>query len=447
MKVLLINPPMDNIVKSTISSFVDSIVQDNPMPPLGLMYLASYILKHTKHDVRISDLAVEDTLLRDLREYNPDIVGITTTTLTLYDALQVAKTCKLYNPRIITVIGGAHTNIYPAETASFNEFDFIVLGEGEKPLLRLLEGYRPKGKFLGVDIIDNLDDIPFPARDLIDISKYHSAISKNKLVTSMVTSRGCPYNCSFCYQPHYKKWRARSSFNIVGELLQCEELGIKEIEIYDDTFTYDRDRVIEICEQIDYWGVKLDWAIRTRIDCVDKEMLQLMAKAGCKRINYGIESVTPSVLKTLRKGFNMIHVIDALRDTIDAGIEVQAYFMLGSPTETREQMLNTIKFANKYIPDYAYYSITSPFPGTALYEQGLKEGKYNDYWKEFAKNPTANFKIRFWDEDNREELIELFNYGYRSFYSKPSRILKQLANTKSMSEFIRKSKLAIGVLR
>jgi radical SAM superfamily enzyme YgiQ (UPF0313 family) len=222
-------------------------------------------------------------------------------------------------------------------------------------------------------------------------------------------------------------------------------MGIKEFEIYDDTFTYGRDRVIKICDLILKWDMDIDWAIRTRVDCVDKEMLQLMAKAGCKRINYGIESVTPSVLKMLRKGFNMIQVIDAIRDTMDAGIEIQAYFMIGSPRETREQILNTIKFANRYIPDYAYYSITSPTPCTALYTLGLRENRFYDYWREFAQNPRPDFHAYFWDDLPRDELIELMEYGFKSFYLRPNFILKQLAEVRSFNDLMRKAKVMLAM--
>ncbi len=451
MKVLLINPPLYNIVRSTISNFVDSLLIDNPMPPLGLMYLASYILEHTKHEVRITDLAVEDTLLRDLREYNPDIVGITTTTLTLHDAWQVAKTCKLYNPNIKTILGGAHCSIYPEETINLDSVDYVVRGDGEVPIVNILNSIDSKtniDRVNSINIIEDLDSLPFPARHLIDIRKYHTAMS-SKPVTSIITSMGCPFSCSFCYQPHYKKWRARSAENVVAEMRTIALQGILEIEIYDDTFTYDRQRVIDICGNIDADGLNsiISWSIRTRVDRVDRELLQLMSRAGCKRINYGIESITPSVLKMLRKGFTVEQTIDAIKWAKEAGIEVQAYFMIGSPRETREQILDTIKFANEYISDYAYYSITSPFPCTDIYLLGMKEGIFNDYWREFASNPTSDFKIRFYSEDKRDELIELFNYGYKSFYSRPSRILKQLVNTKSMSEFTRKAKIAAGLLK
>ncbi len=447
MKVLLINPPIDHMVVSTVPDYVNAQLSSNPMPPLGLMYLASYVLKHTKHEVRICDMVVGDNLWQTLWDYKPNVVGITTTTLTLYDAVQVAKMCKQYNPSVITVMGGAHCSIYPNETASFKEVDFVVQGEGESPLFELLGGwFGDHDKILPIDIIDNLDDIPFPSRELVDITKYHSAMSKNKLVTSMITSRGCPMNCSFCYQPHYgKRWRARSAGNVVDEIEEIVKLGIHEIEIYDDTFTYDQERALDICLEICRRDLKVDWAIRTRVDCVNKYLLMSMALAGCKRINYGIESVTPSVLKMLRKGFNMIQVIDALRDTMDAGIEIQAYFMIGSPRETREQILSTIKFVNKYIPDYAYYSITSPTPGTDLYTLGMREGKFNDYWREFAKNPTADFKAKFWGDLPREELLKLMEYGFKSFYLRPSFILKQLAKVRSFSDLVNKAKAMVAM--
>jgi radical SAM superfamily enzyme YgiQ (UPF0313 family) len=447
MKVLLINPPIDHMVTSTVPDYVNAQLGSNPMPPLGLMYLASYVFKHTKHEVKICDMVVGDNLWQTLCNYKPDVVGITTTTLTLYDALETAKLCKRYSSSVVTVMGGAHCSIYPNETSNFKEVDFVVQGEGESPLFELLGGwFGGHDKILPIDIIDNLDDIPFPSRELIDIRKYHSAMSKNKLVTSMITSRGCPMNCSFCYQPHYgKRWRARSADNVVNEIEEIVKLGIYEIEIYDDTFTYDQERALDICLEICRRNLKVDWAIRTRVDCVNKNLLMSMALAGCKRINYGIESVTPSVLKMLRKGFNMIQVIDAIRDTTDAGIEVQAYFMLGSPRETREQILNTIRFANKYIPDYCYYSITSPCPSTLLYTLGLRENRFYDYWRGFAQNPRPDFHAYFWNDLPRDELIELMEYGFRSFYLRPSFILKQLFKVRSFGDFMQKAKTMVAM--
>lgn len=448
MKVLLVNPPIDHMVRSTVPDFVNAQLSNNPMPPLGLMYLAAYI-EAGGCKPKILDMVADKTGIHELKQeiwdYKPDMVGITATTLTFYDAVQVAKAVKEIDDIMPVVIGGAHCNVYPEETAAFECFDYVVRGEGELLLSAIIDGEQDE---VVSDVIPfpNLDMLPFPARHLTDINKYRSTISKDKLVTSAVTSRGCPFHCAFCYQPHYgNKWRARSAENVVAEIEECINLGIGEIEIYDDTFTYDRQRVIDICLDILGKNLKIDWAIRTRVDKVDKELLRFMSKAGCKRINYGIESANPEVLKMLRKGITPEQSVEAVRMTKEAGIEVQAYFMIGSPRETKEQIMNTIAFANRLNPDYCYYSITSPCPATLLYTLGMREGKFDDYWRDFAKNPTADFKARFWDDLPRDELIGLMEYGFKSFYLRPSFILKQLAKVRSFDDLMQKAKVMLAM--
>jgi len=224
-------------------------------------------------------------------------------------------------------------------------------------------------------------------------------------------------------------------------------MGIGEIEIMDDTFTFDRQRVIDICLDIRERGLKLDWNIRTRVDKVDLDLLYLMKEAGCKRINYGIESFNNCTLQTLRKGFRGMQAIEAIKLTKKAGIEVQAYLMLGSPDENYEQMESTIQFTNAVNPDYAYYSLTSPMPCTPMYERGLKEGRYRDYWREFALNPAPDFKMKLWNEDTRDEMVKIMEHGYRSFYYRPQYILKQLSKVRSIGELTRKAKMAIGMVK
>jgi len=415
------------------------------MPPLGLMYLAAYIEKHTDHTVKICDMNVGQGLSPFLIwDDKPDIVGITTTTLTFYDALWVAKIVKGYDKNIKVVMGGPHCSIYPQETASFPEVDYVVQGEGELPFMRILEGV--KGKILEPEMIEDLDTLPMPARHLVNLDKYHGILSKRK-TTSILSARACPYHCVFCHQPKGSKWRARSAESVVGEMEIIAEMGIGEIEIMDDTFSYDRDRTLSICWHIQDRGLKINWNIRTRVDKVDEGMLHLMAEAGCKRINYGVESFDNRTLKTLRKGFDSSQALNAIEMTKEAGIEVQAYLMLGSPDETEEQMKSTIRLTNTIKPDYAYFSLTSSLPGTALYEQGLREGRYADYWREYSLAPTANFTMRFWREDSRQEMIEMLEYAYKSFYFRPSYIWEQLLKVRSMSELIRKAKMAIGMAK
>lgn len=419
------------------------------MPPLGLMYLAAYIERCTEHQVEILDMNVGDPLMSALMTYKPDVVGITTTTLTLYDALLVAKMTKEYSKNIVTVMGGAHCSIYPNETASFPEVDYVIQGEGELPFLRLLNGVA--GKILDTEIIENADNKPFPARHLIDIKKYHSVLNK-KPVTSMLSAFNCQMNCSFCYQPHYTKgWRARSAQSVVEEMAQIAKMGIGEIEVMDDTFSFDRDRVLDICDRLIHYKANGVWSvgfnIRTRVDKVDYELLQKMKLAGCKRINYGVESFVPETLKTLRKGFDVEKAGLAIEMTKYVGIEAQAYLMLGSPDETEEQMMQTINITNKLNPDYAYYSLTSPMPGTVMYKWGLNEGRYKDYWREFVLNPTPDFKMRIWREEARDEMVRIMEKGYRSFYYRPQYVLNQLFKVKSMKELTQKARMALAMAK
>ena len=442
MRILLVNPPTTHIVKGGVSSFIDSFVKDNALPPLGLMYLAAFVEKATEHDVKILDMNVSEPLMSALLTYKPDVVGITTTTMTLYDALMVAKVCKEVSRDIVTVMGGAHTSIYPQETASFPEVDYVVVGEGELPFLRVLRGIA--GKVVEAEIIENVDSKPFPARHLIDLSKYHSVLNK-KRTTSMLSSFSCPYRCTFCFQPNGARWRARSAKNVVEEMEDIVRMGIGEIEVMDDTFTFGSQRVIDICLDIIRRKLKIDFNIRTRVDKVDEYMLQCLALAGCKRINYGIESYVPETLKTLKKGFQVEQINKAIAWTKEAGIEVQAYLMIGSPDESKKQMLQTINCANKSGADFAYYSITCPMPGTTMYKWGLNEGRYDDYWRRFALNPTPDMKMKIWREDARDEVIQIMEQGYRSFYFRPGYVMRQVMKVKSIQEFTNKARMAIGM--
>lgn len=451
-KILLVNPPIENRVKASINSFIDSFSDNTPMPPLGLMYLASYLEKHN-HDVEICDMAVGDYLSQYLMEWRvselPEYVGITCTTLTFFDALEVAKSIKAYHKDIKIVMGGANCTIYPEEVATHPAIDYIVQGEGELPFRDIIEGIADRICHPCKSGMKNLSTIP--DYGMVNISRYTSPLAK-KQSYSMVSSRNCPYRCSFCYQPrHEEKFRAYSAEQLSKEFISKFSNKECEVEIYDDTFTYDVNRVAEFCDVLisaKKSGNQLpNWNIRTRVDKVNKELLKIMKQAGCQRINFGIESYNEDVLQTLRKGIRVRDIDSAVEDTKSTGIEIQAYFMLGSPNETSNQMMETINFANKAPIDYAYYSITSPMPKTALYEQGLRDGKYNDYWREHVLNPQKDMKMMFWDEERREELVEMMEYAYRSFYLRPGYVLKQLVKTRSMDEIKRKAEMAIKMIK
>ncbi len=468
MKVLLINPPMDNLIMSDSPVFIDEERGYNP--PLGLLYLAAYVLRNSNHTINILDTQVEelsyDQIKQKISQFKPDLVGIQAMTFTLIDVIKVAKLVKEIDPSIKVVLGGPHVNIFPYETIAIQYIDYLILGEGEQVFsefldcisdgkkLRKINGIIFKtssGKIIHTgqrQLIQDLDILPFPSRELTPYKKYTSLLAKRSPITTMITSRGCPYNCAYCHRPHLGRiFRARSAMNVVDEMEECVNLGVKEILIYDDTFTIDKKRTLDICSGIIKRKLDIGWDIRARVDTIDKEMLLILRKAGCERIHYGVEASSQRILNNLRKGITLKQVKDAFNWTKQAKIESLAYFMIGSPGEGKEEIVKTIDFAKNLKPDFVSFSVTTPFPSTDLYKWALAKGVIaKDVWKEFAKNPTKDFKAPLWTETlTREELMWLLMHAYKSFYTRPSYIIQKLLRIRSIPELNRKVKAGLRV--
>lgn len=469
MKILLINPPSENELVGNNPSIIEEERGYNP--PLGILYIASYMEKYTNFDVEVLDSQAEeigyDRLKDVISAKLPDIVGITAMTFTLIDVIQVINLVKSIHPNIKVVLGGPHVHIYPEETIKLPGVDFLVLGEGEIAFKELVENindttqlrnipglvFKEDGKIVntGVRTLNkNLDTLPFPARHLTPISKYSSLIAKRSPITTMFTSRGCPYRCTFCDRPHLgKSFRARSATNVVDEMEECVKLGIHEFLIYDDTFTIDRRRVMEICDEIKRRNLNIGWDIRARVNNIDNELLRKLKEANCERIHYGVESGNPEILKILNKGITLEQVRTIFKQTKDAGISVLAYFMIGCPKETRKEIMETIAFAEELRPDFVHITIFTPFPATEIYKMGLRDGIIKeDFWRAFAENPIPGFQPGYWEENfTREELQELITYAYKSFYARPRYILKRLIKVRSPGEFKRMAKAGLSLLR
>lgn len=470
MRILLINPPRFNEVLADNPAFIEEERGFNP--PLGLLYLAGYLKKYSRHQVFALDAQVEkldynQEFKRRIKQINPDLVGITAMTFTLIDVLKTINLIKEVNPRITIVLGGPHVHLFPEETINLKDVDFVIKGEGEISFFNLLEAlegrgdlakinglvYQKEGEIINnpvADLIENLDELPFPDRQILPIKKYSSILAGNRIVTTMFTSRGCPFQCAFCDRPHLgKRFRARSAQNVVDEMENCLNLGIKEILIYDDTFTVSRQRTIDICDEIVKRGLKFIWDIRARIDTVDEEVLRKLKQAGCERIHFGVESGTEKILKVLNKGICLEQVEKTFKWAKKIGIETLGYFMLGAPTETREDIEQTIKFAKKIKPDYVHITILTPYPGTVIYQQALAQGVIkSDYWREFALQPEKGVITQYWEKElTREELFELLDRFYKGFYGRPSYIFKQFLKTKSFSDLIKKAKTGLKILK
>lgn len=468
MNVLLINPPAENEILGNNPAIVEEERGYNP--PLGLLYLAGYLEKHSQHTVEVVDSQVEELGYEGLRDMvarkKPDVVGITAMTLTLLDVVKTVHWVKGVDEGIKVVVGGPHAHIFPQETLNIAGVDYVVLGEGEVTFKHLVDNiqspealkevkglvFRDRGQVISTgtrDLIDNLDELPFPARHLTPHWKYSSLLARRAPVTTMFTSRGCPYRCAFCDRPNLgKRFRCRSAKNVVDEMEECINLGIREFLVYDDTFTVHQQRVFDVCDEIIRRKLDIGWDIRTRVDRVNEDMLRRLRQAHCERIHYGIEAGTEKILKVLQKDITLEQVQRTFAITKKAGIATLAYFMIGAPTETREDIVETIEFMKRLEPDFVHITILCPFPATAIYRQGLQQGVIGrDYWREFAASPRPGFQPPYWEENlSREELLALVRHAYKSFYTRPRYVFRELLRVRSWGEFSRKARAGCRVL-
>jgi len=382
----------------------------------------------------------------------------------MVDAYKVAEISKAVLPNAPVVMGGPHLNLYPAETLKLPCVDIVVTGEGEittKELLDRLEnngsldvisgiGYKKEGQVClnkSRASIEDLDIIPFPARDLTPYKKYYSIFSKSGMSTYIMTSRGCPYSCTFCFHETERKLRVRSANNVVNEIEECFRMGIKEFFIFDETFTVNKQRVKDICAEIVRRKLEISFDMRTRADLISEELLISLKDAGCKRVQYGVESGSQRILNLMRKGITLEQARQAFSITKKIGIDSYADFMLAFPTETKEEMFKTISFAVELNPDFVQFAITTLYPGTELYSMAFEKGILTgDFWREFSKAPFHRIEPPLWiDQYPREELMGILDTAYSRFYMRPGYILKRLAKIKTWSEFMRHCRMGLKI--
>jgi radical SAM superfamily enzyme YgiQ (UPF0313 family) len=468
MKILFINPPTLFELIGNNPEIIESERGYNP--PLGLLFVASYLKKNSTHEVRVLDTQVEEIdyekLKSRLAKEEFDAVGITVTTFTLLDVIKTIKVVKEVNETCKVILGGPHVTIFPKESIELEWVDYCIIGEGEISFTNLINSLDSGEKPIGIkgvifkdgdeiinngfsDPIEDLDSIPIPDRTLVPYKKYSSLLAKRTPITTMFTSRGCPFKCSFCNRPVVgNRFRAMSAGRVVEEMEICLELGIHEFLIYDDTFTINKKRVKDICNLIIERKLDVGFDIRARVDTLNEEVLKLLKQAGCRSIHYGIEAGTEKILKVLNKDISLDNAKYIFDLTKKEKIQTLAYFMIGNPTETKADILQSFKVMKWLKPDFVHLTILSPFPATAVYVDALRDGIIKeDVWLKYSKNPIEDFVPPYWSENfSKEELNELMVSGYKRFYLRPQYIIKRLLELRSPGEFYRKAKAGLKVL-
>lgn len=401
MKVLLIYPTVPAVATQ---------------PPLGLMYIASFLRAHGHQPTIIEGNA--ETIKR--ARYDMDCVGITCMTSMYHEILKMRDHFHLYQPDIPLVFGGVHATILPRSLLSDELFhDYVVVGEGERAMLSIING-QTRGNFNTIiqgDPVQNLDELPFPARNLVNKRYLKHSVS-------IVASRGCPFNCVFC-QPTLRKMfgsktRRRTVANVISEIQECEVcFNVRDFEFFDDTFTSDKTWVYAFCELMEHIQkarARYTWKCLSRVDMLDYDLLKRMKVAGLTKLSLGIESGSQEILNSYRKGITVDQAHQALEWCEELGIKVHGFFMIGALEETSGTIMETRKFIRAHKFDTIFVTVTTPTPCTDLYSRAEKEEALRVPWEQFdlLGSLTTTMKPR-----RPEETVPLIGY-----YLEPRQILK-----------------------
>ena len=427
----LVNPP-----------YPQGAHQHPPFIPLGIGYLAA-VLEKNQHEVDVIDcqalkLSYEE-FKSEISKRQPNIVGITSTTLTYKSALQIAKIAKEACPNCLTVLGGSHATFWDDNALQECQYlDVVVRKEGENTLLELVQRLEAGKSFHDVlgttcrmnketiknpdrPYIENLDELPFPAHHLFPLKHLQKY---GKVIFPLSTSRGCTFWCNFCSAVRMfgRRYRMRSPKSVVDELeFLNKKYGAQQFTFYDDAFTVDQSRVQKICEEIQNRKLKIKWDCETRVDMVTRELLQTMKDAGCIAVWFGVEAGSQMVIDAMGKGYTLEKIKKAFKMAQEVGLMTVASVVLGFPEETPETLRQTTKFIEELDPDDVGYYIATPYPGTPMHELVTQKGwlKITDFNRYDTATPIFETPLI-----SSKELKEMREKAFQSFYIRPSYIYK-----------------------
>ncbi|PIP21490.1 MAG: hypothetical protein COX39_02765 [Candidatus Nealsonbacteria bacterium CG23_combo_of_CG06-09_8_20_14_all_40_13] len=428
MKILLINPGPNKPIFSSSAVFL----------PLGLAYIAA-VCQKASHQVKILDQTVKNYSDREfknlIKKQRAQIIGFTATTPAIKKVYHLTQLIKKISPAKI-IAGGPHVTALPEEALS-EGIDLVVRGEGEETILDLLSNLERPDKVLGLSyklknkffhnpdrpLIKNLDDLPRPARQLFPSLSYYKGqpVLGNKLpLGTILTSRGCPFDCLFCYKAIFgRRYRFRSVSNILAEWEELiKKYQAKEMAIVDDSFSANPFQVIHLCDELIKRKLVIPWScpIGIRVDTITEELILRMKKAGCYRVALGIESGSERMLKIIGKKINLNQVREAVKICQKVGIQTMGFFVLGNPGETEKSLEETINLAQNLNLDFAQFTVATPFPGTRLYQM-VKNKLLISNWDEYgAYEGRVYFETR---QMSAQILRAKQKEAYRRFYLRP----------------------------
>lgn len=437
MKVLFVNPPQT----ASKYKFMGVIA-----PPLGIAYMAG-VLQENNIDVEILDASAEDMDFKDvekeLLKRKPDLVALTALTPTIGRALETAQVVKETLPDAIVVMGGYHPTFNFIETLEDENVDIVIRGEGEYIMLNLVQALENQSSLHDVKgivfedknskeivvnpeapLIQDLDELPFPALNLLPMKKYR-LLDMDTHMTTMITTRGCPMQCSFCSSAamHGKKIRERSVENIVDEIEYLKtNYDIDTIAFMDDTFTFKKRKVMAICDEILKRNIEIMWGCTSRVDTLDEKLLKKMKETGCITIFIGVESADQQQLDNMCKNTTIAKIENAFKIAHKLKIRTIASVALGMPGDTKEIMNKTVKFVHKLKPNYAIYSLATPYPGTRFYKEAFEKNliKIKDWSKYTLITPILETI-----DCSLNDMRKIQAKAFMKFYLRPHYIIRQ----------------------
>jgi len=445
MKILFIHPPLTGEERYGKFKEVGSY-----LPPLGLCYIAA-VLEKQNIDVQIIDGLGENLSIDDIcnmaKRYSPDYVGITIASIAYSCATVLAGTLKKELGDIPVIVGGPHVTIFREKALDSPHFDYGVIGEGEVTFLELIEALNKNQNVSRIDgilykkrneifktssrpFINNLDELPLPARHLLPpltIYRPTAMVYKKFPVTTMITSRGCPYNCIFCNRIFGKYYRFNSAEYVVREMeILVKKFGIKEITFYEDNFPVNKKRVFKICALIKERQLNVRWSCSANVNTLNKEMLMAMKEAGCWLVSIGIESGNEEVLKFIRKDISPLKVKQVAQWASEIGIQLRGYFMIGHPIDTKKTIRQTIDFSKSLRLYTVNFCLQYLVPGSELYEIAPLYGETCYDFTMVSGHPSKE-DLPFVPKGlTTKYLLKIQGQAYREFYLRPSQLWRMI---------------------